>query len=272
MIWEFIEKYYISPIIHDTGYNPVNTITWALLLGLSIFLVFKLFKRLEIKIDGYFIASLIPYIFVGGTLRVVEDAELFPPPISYMLITPLIYFLIFFICLSMLILSVGLYRYNKIKDYRKFFFFIGTIWFFLNIAMLAQEKIMYPWVLFAVLGIVGGITSGIYEFSLKFGVKFLTDKLNLSVLAAHLADATSSYIGIDFLGYTGKHVVEGMIVKYAGSAIWMYPLKLGICIPVLYLLETEIDEDELKNLILLALLVIGLGPAVRNTTRMVLGI
>ena len=26
----FIQRYYIDPIIYDTSYNPVDTITWAL--------------------------------------------------------------------------------------------------------------------------------------------------------------------------------------------------------------------------------------------------
>jgi len=43
---------------------------------------------------------------------------------------------------------------------------------------------------------------------------------------------------------------------------------------VLYLLETQVtgEERELKNLVLLALLVIGLAPAVRNTLRLTLGV
>jgi len=105
-------------------------------------------------------------------------------------------------------------------------------------------------------------------------VHFLTDKLNISVLAAHLLDATSTYIGIDLLDYTGKHVIENLIVKYTGSAVGMYLLKLGILIPVLYLMDTQFHEEEkeLKNMVLLALITIGLAPAVRNTLRMAFGI
>ncbi|HJH27472.1 MAG TPA: hypothetical protein C5S37_12105 [Methanophagales archaeon] len=29
-IRHFIETYYLHPITYDTGYNPINTITWAL--------------------------------------------------------------------------------------------------------------------------------------------------------------------------------------------------------------------------------------------------
>jgi uncharacterized membrane protein len=69
-------------------------------------------------------------------------------------------------------------------------------------------------------------------------------------------------------------VIEGMIVQYTGSAAGMFLLKLGILIPVLYLLDICFDEREieLKNLVLLALIVIGLAPAVRNTLRMILGV
>jgi uncharacterized membrane protein len=275
-IRQFIYAYYIHPITHDTGYNPVNTITWALLLVLVLFLTLKLLKKFDVEIDKTFIAALSPYIFVGASLRVMEDAELFSPPLSYLLITPLIYFLLFFCCVAILTLSVKLSR-SKIRDYNYNvpFCLVGVLWLFINlIILLEKEEIILPWVLFAVIGISGMLLLVIYGMAAKFGVNFLTEKLNVSVLAAHLLDASSSYIGIDLLGYSGKHVIEGIIVKYTGSAAGMYLLKLGILIPVLYLLETQFDEKEreLKNLVLLALLVIGLAPAVRNTLRMVLGV
>lgn len=276
-IWQFVNAYYIHPITHDTGYNPVNTVTWALLLVLCLFLTLKLLKKLGITIDKPFIAAVSPYIFVGASLRVMEDAGLFSPPLSYVLITPLIYFLLFFCCVAILTISVKLSRTNRLRDYnyKLAFGLVGMVWLFANLMiLLRKEEIISPWVLFAVIGISGIMLSVIYVIGAKFSVKFLTEKLNVSVLAAHLLDASSSYIGIDILGYRGKHVIEGIIVKYTGSAAGMYPLKLGILIPVLYLLETQFDEREreLKNLVLLALLVIGLAPAVRNTLRMILGV
>ena len=276
-IRQFIYTYYIHPIIHDTGYNPVNTITWALLLVLCLFLTFKLLKKLDIEINESFIAAVSPYIFVGASLRVMEDAGLFSPPVSYLLITPLIYFLLLFCCIAILTISVKLSKSNKIRDfnYNVPFGLVGVIWLFINLTILLRnEEIVLPWVFFAVIGISGIILLVIYVIAAKFGVNFLTEKLNLAVLAAHLLDATSSFIGIDLLGYTGKHVMESMIVKYTGSAAGMYLLKLGILIPVLYLLDTQFGEREreLKNLVLLTLLIIGLAPAMRNTLRMVLGV
>ena len=282
-IRQFVNTYYIHPITHDTGYNLVNTLTWALLLVLCLFLTLKLLKKLDVEINKPFIAAVSPYIFVGASLRVMEDAELFSPPLSYLLITPLIYFLLFFCCVAILTISVELSRSNCIglrvpgsgMGHLATFGLVGVIWFFANLVVLLKaEEIVLPWVLFAVIGISGIILVVIYTIGAKFGVNFLTEKLNVSVLAAHLLDASSSYIGIDKLGYTGKHVIEGVIVKYTGSAAGMFPLKLVILIPVLYLLETHFDEKdrELKNLVLLALLVIGLAPAVRNTLRMMFGV
>jgi len=282
-IRQLVNTYYVHPITHDTGYNPVNTLTWTLLLVLCLFLTLKLLKKLDVEINKPFIAAVSPYIFVGASLRVMEDAELFSPPLSYLLITPLIYFLLFFCCTAILIISVKLSQSNGIGVWCEgsglrcltTFGLVGVIWFFANIVILLKaEEIVLPWVLFTVIGISGIILLVIYGTGSKFGVNFLTEKLNVSVLAAHLLDASSSYIGIDKLGYSGKHVIEGVIVKYTGSAAGMFPLKLVILIPVLYLLETRFDEKEreLKNLVLLALLVIGLAPAVRNTLRMMFGV
>jgi uncharacterized membrane protein len=75
--------------------------------------------------------------------------------------------------------------------------------------LLRNEPIINLWVLFAVIGISGMIILVIYVVGSKLHAKFLTETLNVSVLAAHLLDASSSYIGIDLLGYHGKHVIEG---------------------------------------------------------------
>ena len=267
----FLDTYYIHPIIYDNGYNWVNTISWALLFGLVLLALLKILKKLGIEIDEKFIAAVVPYILVGATMRVIEDAELLLPPLSYLLITPLIYFLVFVCGVFVLLISI---KTSK-TSYNLIFGAVGLIWFFANLSILLwTEELISPWVILAVTGISAVIVGVIYRIAAKFGVHFLTDKLNISVLGAHLLDATSTYIGIDLLDYTGKHVIENLIVKYTGSAVGMYLLKLGILIPVLYLMDTQFHEEEkeLKNIVLLALITIGLAPAVRNTLRMAFGI
>lgn len=87
-ITDWIYRYYIHPIIYDTSYNPVDTITWGLLLGLAVLGLVRLFRRYNLVMDERLVLSTLPYILAGSSLRVVEDARLIEPPWSYLLITP----------------------------------------------------------------------------------------------------------------------------------------------------------------------------------------
>lgn len=103
---EFIYKYYISGIIHDTSYNIVDTVSYALILGISTFAVLKLLRLLKVDVDRDLIRATVPYILAGSTLRVIEDTEALLPPWKYILITPPIYILIFIITVLLLVLSI----------------------------------------------------------------------------------------------------------------------------------------------------------------------
>jgi len=68
-------------------------------------------------------------------------------------------------------------------------------------------------------------------------------------------------------------VVPAYLIELTGTALVMYPLKLAIFFPVLWILDTEFkDDDALRNLVKLTILVLGFAPATRNTIRMVFGI
>jgi len=77
----------------------------------------KLLDKLDITVDEIFIFAVSPYIFVGGFPTRGEDAGIVAAPLKYLLITPLIYFFIFFVCVAILILSKGLERVSRIKYY-----------------------------------------------------------------------------------------------------------------------------------------------------------
>ena len=46
------------------------------------------------------------------------------------------------------------------------------------------------------------------------------------------------------LGYFEKHVVPSYLIELTGTALVMYPLKLIIFIGVLYMLDTQFEDDE----------------------------
>lgn len=278
-ISQFINTYYLDPIKGDEGYNTVNTFTWAIILGICIFGVFRLLEKLEVKITPRFIASVLPFVLAGSSLRVIEDspAGIFHPPFNYLLITPNIYFLVFAITICCLWISIRMQKAGLVKDFHLIFAGFGLAWFFVNLAILLHfEKIVVPYVPLFVIVAGIGLTFTFYLVARHFKSSIFTDPLNLSILMVHLMDASSTYIGVDKLGYFEKHVVPTYLINLTGTALVMYPLKLIIFIGVLYVLDTQFDDDErsvnLKVLIKMVILVLGLSPATRNTIRMMLGI
>lgn len=278
-ISQFINTYYIDPIRGDEGYNPVNTFTWAVILGICLFGVFRLLEKLKVKITSRFIASVIPFVLAGSSLRVLEDspAGIVHPPLTYLLITPNIYFLVFAITVGCLWLSILLQKAKLVKDFHLAFASFGLVWFFANLIILLHfENIVVAYVPLFVLGAGTGMTFAFYLVARHFKSSIFTNPLNLSILMAHLMDASSTYIGVDMLGYFEKHVVPSYLIELTGTALVMYPLKLIIFIGVLYMLDTQFEDDErsrdLKMLIKMAILILGLSPATRNTIRMMLGI
>ncbi|WP_394297227.1 DUF63 family protein [Methanosarcina sp. 1.H.A.2.2] len=278
-ISQFINTYYLDPIRTDDGYNLVNTFTWAVVLGICIFGVFRLLEKLEVKITPRFILSILPFVLAGSSLRVLEDspAGIFHPPFSYLLITPNIYFLVFGITVVCLWLSIRLQKAGLVKEYHSVFAGFGLAWFLLNLGtLLYYENIVVAYVPVFVLGAGIGLTFTFYMVARRLKSSIFTDPLNLSILLAHMLDASSTYIGIDKLGYFEKHVLPSYLIKLTDTALVMYPLKLIIFVGVLYALDTQFEKDEesnnLKMLIKMVILILGLSPATRNTIRMMLGI
>jgi uncharacterized membrane protein len=268
-LYPWIYEYYIDPIVYDTGYNPLNTVTWALILGGMLLLIIRLFRRLEMSLDEKFVFSTAPYIMAGASLRVVEDADLVAAPAKYLLITPIIYFLV----ASLTLASLFLFRWALKERYLSGYAVVGLLWTGINLLVLfskGTESLLAP---LAIFSLGSGAALAVWAFSSRLKLRFLSDRLNLLILYAHMLDASSTYVGVDWFGYTEKHVFPNFLIDLAGTALVMYPLKLLILIPVLALIDDTLrDDPSLKNLIKLALLTLGLAPALRNTIRLTLGI
>lgn len=273
-ISDFIYKYYISPIIHDSGYNSVNTVTWAIILLISLFGILKLLDKLDIRIDRRFIYSLIPFIYVGSSFRVIEDAEIASPPLKYLLITPLIYFLIAAIVISSLIL--GYYLKNRdIIDEKQMVLISGSLISVFNSIILVNFGLNHTinyLVPIKIISLAIAVFIPLY-FAIKvLPIDLLKNKLYSLILGVHLFDASSTFIGYS-LGATEKHVVPTFFINLTGTAAVMYPLKIITILFALWIILKVFEEEEqLGKLTLLVLLVLGLAPALRNTLRLTLGV
>jgi len=105
IFWDgFLWKYFAGPIQADAddeitdgispGYNPVNTLTYGIILAWSVSWIYRFLEKKKISVDLRFALSIIPYILLGSTLRVLEDADFFSSPVKYIMISPLIYIVI----------------------------------------------------------------------------------------------------------------------------------------------------------------------------------
>jgi uncharacterized membrane protein len=111
IFWDkFIYRYYWGPVevdalesgpitqsdgyVIDQGYTLISEISYGIVLILALFGIYRLLERFKIQINVKFVLSVLPYFFLGGTLRVLEDAEIFKEPWVYLFISPLIYFII----------------------------------------------------------------------------------------------------------------------------------------------------------------------------------
>jgi len=270
----FVQKYYIDPIIYDTSYNPVDTITWAIVLGLAVIGLLKLLGRLKISMDERLLLSTLPYILAGSSLRVIEDANIVAAPWRYLLITPLIFFLVFFVTAAILIITRRIWG----EQYHKKYAAIGFIWTCGNLAVLSTVGLVNSWVIIAVFllgtAIAGGVILCGRHLSARSlpALRFLDGRFNQMIIYAHMLDASSTFIGVDWFDYYEKHVVPTFFINLVGTAAIMYPLKLLVLLPVLYMIDRSMQEPSMRNLTRLALVTLGLAPAVRNTLRLALGV
>lgn len=102
---QWIWKYYWGPVVADAtghsvsyngivaleGYTLLSEVTYGVILVCALYGLYKLLKKLEIKIDWWFLLALLPYILFGPVTRVLEDTSYFTVPFVYWFISPLIY-------------------------------------------------------------------------------------------------------------------------------------------------------------------------------------
>ena len=268
-IRDIVYKYYIDPFLSDAGYNIVNTVTWALVLGVCIFGVQKVLRHLGIVIDRRFVIGVVCYVLFGSSLRVLEDADMFAPPLDHLFVTPVIYFVVFFVTVVSLAVSLRIYH----ERYHVAFSGVGLLLAAVNIcALLWCEGIANPAEASLIVALTALITAAIYLSSRRMNIRFLSGRFNIAILGAHLFDASSTTVGIDLLNYHGKHVVENYLIGITGTGAVMYPLKLLVFIPLLYLIDSDFDDDGLRDLLKLTILVLGLSPACRNTLSILFGV
>ena len=279
MIGDFIYKYYVGPIVNGGAYTLVDTLTYAIILIIALYLVYKWLIKAEIEIDKNFILAIIPYVVLGGFLRVVEDTGIIPYPYYVLLITPLIFFSIFFYAIIVLIISRQLKKREIIADFHRGFGAGGIIACAITLIPLIWYGITYTqinlFVMFAILAVASVSSFAVWAF-IRYVLKwdYVEDILFKLLIFGHLLDASATSFGIDLheMAYVEQHVVGKALIEATGTAFSMFGLKLMVIIPAIYILQIyrQDGNKELFHLIILAMIMVGLAPGIRDLVRMVL--
>jgi uncharacterized membrane protein len=279
MISDFIYKYYIDPIRLGQPYNIVDTLTYAIILVLSVYLVYRWLQRSGVALDGPFVIATIPYVVLGGLLRVVEDTGMIQSDLRFLLVTPLIFFVVFFIAAVSLVISRILVKKDVVPHFLTFYGGIGAGasvavaallgWFGLtrttiDLVVLISILLLAAVTSLAVMGLL----------QLVFRWEYASDPLYRLLIIGQMLDASATGYGIDFgpIPYQEVHVVGSALIRWTGTAFSLFPLKLLVVIPAIYVLEMYRREGnrEFANMVILAMIVVGLAPGVRDMVRMVL--
>jgi uncharacterized membrane protein len=290
------------------GYTLVSEIGYVVVLLLALVGVVFLLRRLDIGGDRRFFFALVPFMFFGGALRVVEDAHdfgdasLITYPWNTLLISPIIYFTVFFVTLAAVVAAVWAARRGLASEYERPLFGIGLTVLVLNLGYLVLLAVapdntvtFYPQVITVILVATTAATALVWWLVSTYwpAVNSGTGLIGVVVIWGHAVDGVANVVGLDWMvalnaggNLVPKHPVNQGIVNITASVLppsvlavtgdaWPFLIvKLVAAVVVLWIFEAEIFEESPRYaiLMLIAITAVGLGPGTRDMLRATFGV
>lgn len=286
----FFEQYFIEPIIQRSGYNPISTITYGLLLMVSAYLIFKYFKRLGYKVDFEFFKASLPFVLLVAVWRSLTDAGVYP--YGYFTTTPGLYVPVLLLFFPLVALAKWMEN-TKGWKYQYIYTGISTVLLITQLIIFisltpgqfnpeAAWKVIYFTVLsstpFLILHVMANTSRNkgpvikFFKKKMKWLSNMMKDKLNTLMFIGHMFDASATHVSLEFYNYFEQHVVPRMVFELAGTSASFYAWKTIVLIGVIYLLDKEDDNKELTNYIKMIFIIYGLAIGLRNGLRLTLGV
>jgi uncharacterized membrane protein len=124
-------------------------------------------------------------------------------------------------------------------------------------------------------------------------VEFLSNKallahpMVLGMVFGQLCDGFATMVGIDLFGYGEKHPVSNSVIQFGGSindtlgvswgeGAWLFAivkaLLVGLIVWLFVQMRVEHRQQHFRLLIVLAVLIVGLAPGLRDIGRLMLGV
>jgi uncharacterized membrane protein len=126
-----------------------------------------------------------------------------------------------------------------------------------------------------------------HPISLLSGKGLLATPMVLAMVFGQLCDGFATMVGIDSFGYGEKHPVSNEVIQLGGrlnesigieygEGAWLFTLVKAVLIGAIVWLFTEMRVEQrqrhLRLLIVLAVLIVGLAPGLRDIGRLTLGV
>ncbi|MBI4167672.1 MAG: DUF63 family protein [Candidatus Aenigmarchaeota archaeon] len=256
-----IDTYFIYPLVNRTNeYNPVNTITYAVVFFLVTYLLYEKILKNRVNIDSKFAVVFVSFTIFASGMHVLEDMKIVS---SILLVTPLIQVVMYASFLVLLSASLVIQKLAKI-EYWKTLLFITSIPSVLIVTLILSRAQNIAGLFYIMLSFAAS-TAILYFVHKKFP-KTLS-KENLMALSAHMLDASSTFVSISFFGYKEQHFLPTALIQLFGPAV-MFPLKLLVIGFVLYSFDREIKNKDMRTFFKIIVLVLGLAPGLRDTLRL----
>jgi uncharacterized membrane protein len=283
LILEFIWKYLAGPVMADaqnaetavwngvtahTGYNLYNTVAWALIAVTAILLIRREFNKRDIQLTTQTAVNSIPFILLGGILRFLEDAAVLPFILRPLAITPVIYLVIAGLFLASLPLASKLAsrsectRDDLLKN-------LGYVYLAPFLALTVYTLVGGAQILMILMPIaIASILTGLYYAVTRRNSYSNTEYLLIAF--SQFFGGAASMVSIS-QGYQQKQLLTQAFTSLFGEP-GIIILKAGIIGLAVYMLEKDIEEEQMKALALIVLYSIGLATGLRVLLRLSLGI
>jgi len=273
--------------------------------------VYLLLERLDIADDPNLYFAFVPFMLLGGALRVVEDGTdravevgvtpLVEYPLSSLIISPVIYGTVFLMTLLSLLACVELDRRGVVDSYYRATAGVGVTLVVLTMAYLTigalttDYSTLYLSVLISTVAIASLLSCALYWLFENYApeVNSGTGYIGLLVIWGHAIDGVANVILADWLDAMGvpltyypKHPANAFIISTteaiqpagltaAIGTSWPFLfVKLAVASLVVWLFNDEFlaESPRYALLLLIAVTAVGLGPGTRDMLRATFGI
>ncbi|MBU1930524.1 DUF63 family protein [Candidatus Micrarchaeota archaeon] len=276
MIQEIVHDFFCRPILEYSGYNPLNTAVYAVILLVIAFgLVLPWLKRMKIPLNGRFLLALLPFIVLGSSFRIIEDLQLVPrscDPFSpwFYTITPGIYLLIAVIAILILGISHRIGKEDHLKTL-KIFSITGSLLALPILVFLFSQFVVWDG-FFWVLVFTGVLTWVAWLITRAFPQTktILKSRFNQLVFAGQMLDASATFTAIQFYSCGEQHVLSAGIINFFGP-IGFVGAKFILMVLILYFADKEIENPALRNFIKIVIAIIGFAPGIRDALTLGVG-